>query len=124
MKIGSIVHPLFDPTLEKLSNEPLPLKAAYKVRVIVKAVQAQKVEYNELRDKALTTYGDKNEDGTLKVDEHGGVQFSGDNYKNFVKEISDLYAVEFETQKLTPEELGDIKLSAAELAAIEDILAF
>ena len=124
MRIANIVDDRFESIIEKLMNQKLPLKVAYKLRGINKIIRAQREEYEALRREALNRFGNKDEAGALQVDEAGNVGFSQENLQAFLSELNDLVKIEFDVPKISLEELGnDIELSAAELAVIEDLIA-
>jgi hypothetical protein len=123
MKLARIVDDKFHVALQKLANEPLPLKTAFKLKGISKAVKEEYSKYDEVRKEALQKHGQKNEDGTLKTDEKGNVAFDDNGLQGFVDEINELTSLEIDMGTVKISELGDnIKLTSNELDLLDGVI--
>jgi len=118
MKLAKIIDDRFHIALNKLSGEALPLKTAFKLKGIMKQVREEYLKYDEVRREALSRHGEKNEDGSLKLDERENVQFSEEGLMAFTSELSELTNMELNIPTVNLSELGDkitITIEDAEL---------
>lgn len=123
MKLARIIDERLHVALNKLSKEALPLKTAFKLKGIIKAIQEEYAKYDEVRKDALQRHGEKNKDGSLKIDERQNVVFSGDSLAAFAKDMADLTNMEVNISTVTLAELGDnIKITIEDVEMLEDII--
>jgi hypothetical protein len=123
MKLAKIVDQRFIGVLRKLMKQPLPIKAAYKLKNIISKTDEEYEKYEELRKSAINKYANKNKDGELSLDKAGNAKFSDDNMKLFAAELNDLLSVDVEVAKLKIEDFGaDAVMTAEDLIIISDIL--
>lgn len=123
MKLGTLIDPRFKVAINKLQNAPLSLKAAFKVRSLIKAVEKEVATYEETRQAALTKYGKKDEDGSLlTLGENKNVQFDAGMFEKFVEELKELTNLDINLTKLDAADLSNITISADELAFLEDLI--
>lgn len=124
MKIMNILEPKFQDAIKKLQKTAMPIKTAYKLKTIVKKMDEELTKYEEFRQELLLKHGSKNEDGSLKVDESGTVQFAGVSLGMFTKELNDLANVEIDVGSLNPDEFGDkAEISTADLMALDALIS-
>lgn len=107
MKLARIVDPKFHAALEKLANQALPLKVAFRLKGIVKTVQDEFTKYEEVRQAALMKYGMKDGSGNLELDDNGNTRFDGNSFQEFAKELGGLINEEIEVPTIKLAELGD-----------------
>lgn len=124
MKLARLIDPEFQKALVALTKQQLPLKAAYKLRNVVKKVEQEFSTYEELRKGALDKYGKKKEDGSLETNEANNVIFSSkEEMISFIKELGDLTNEEVEIPTISVDELGEgVKISAEEITNLEGLL--
>ena len=122
MKLSRIVDDRLYATLNKLATEPLPLRAAFRLKGIGKKAREEYLKYDEVRKEALQKHGLKNEDGTLKVDEKNNAQFDEAGIRAFSNELNELLSMDVELPTLKASELGNVKLSANDLEVLDGIL--
>lgn len=123
MKLSTLINPEFQETVAKLAKAELPLASAFKLKGITKRIDEEFNKYEEIRKKALTQYGEKDENDKLITQENGSVKFSEEGMKAFVVDINELLKTEVEMPKLKISELGNkVTLSANEVLTIEDII--
>jgi len=126
MKLGTLIDPRFKAALAKLQAAPLPLKIAFKLRGVVKAIEKELQTYEDVRQAALQKHGLKDEAGKLLTndDEIKSVKFESEEaFKAFLKDLADLSSVEVEIPKVVVADIEEaVKLSSDELAMLEDLL--
>ena len=123
MKIGRLLHPKFQEIVRNLQTNQVPLKGAYKLKAVVKAIDEEIGKYQELRVSAVEKYGRRLQNGELDKDENGNVQFDNDNQQVFVTEINDLLALDVPINKISLSDLGDkVVISVEDLYLIEDLI--
>lgn len=122
MILARIVDNRFHEALNKLALAPLPLKTAFKLKGISKVVREEYAKYEEVRQAALKNHGEKNEDGSLKLDETGNVKFSQDGMIAFAKDMGELTALEINLPGVKVSELGNINLTLADLEQLDGIV--
>ena len=82
--------------LSKLTNLELPIKLSYAFSKNITKIDAELKAYNIEREKLLKKYGEKDEEGKLKVSEKGEVNIL--DRENFNKEIAELLQCESEIE--------------------------
>ena len=123
MKLAMIANEGFHNALSKLLAEPLPLRTAFKLKGISKAVQDEFAKYEEVRQAALKKHGLKKKDGSLKLDERQNVMFNDDGMKAFSAEVADLTAMDVSVPTVKLSELGDnIKLTVVEIGLLDGVI--
>jgi hypothetical protein len=123
VKLAKLIEKEFQEAVRLLLKQPLPLWAAFKMRGIIKKIDVELDNYEEVRRGALMKYGKKKEDGTLSMNEVGNIQFEQEDFRAFVKEMGELTAIEVELGTISLAELGDdIKLSTSDLMSLDDLL--
>lgn len=80
--------------LSKLTNLEFPIKLSYAFSKNITKIDAELKAYNIEREKLLKKYGEKDEEGKLKVSEKGEVNIL--DRENFNKEIAELLQCESE----------------------------
>jgi hypothetical protein len=122
MKMMILVNEDFKKALVSLSKQPLPLKAAFKMKSIIKKVDEEQAKYDECRKEALERLGEKGEDGKLIV-ENGIVKMSAENLAKFAKEVQVFQDEEVDFSKLKLSELGeDVLLTTQEMLLLDHII--
>jgi hypothetical protein len=124
VKLSNLIDPRFKQAINKLNQQQLPLKAAFKIKGIIDTIDAELAKYEAVRQSALLKYGKKNDDGSVATDQSGNVVLEGDNANAFVKELNDLLALDLTLDKVSAQELGDnITISSEELFLLDFISA-
>lgn len=107
MKLAALLGIDFQNAIVALSNEKLPMPTAYKLKKIIKKVNEELVNYNELLAKLQEQH--KDEEG--KVDQAA-----------FMKDYQELVNMDIETDKLEMKNLQNVTLSTKDLVFLEPIL--
>lgn len=91
----------------------VPAKVAYKFNKLCIDLDADNKFYNEELNKILQQYANKNEDGSFKRTEAGGIDIKEDQIEAAQKEIDGLYNLEIDAPdiKFTVDELDGLELS-------------
>lgn len=100
-------------SLGKLLNKELPVKTAYRLGKLSKALQSELDQFNLTRNNLIKKYG-KEKDGQYQIDPD-----DKEALEKFNKEIEELLSVEINIDVYDPisvDELGEIKLSAIDMS--------
>lgn len=106
--------------LSKLTNLELPIKLSYAFSKNITKIDAELKAYNMEREKLLNKYGEKDEEGKLKLSEKGEVNIL--DRENFNKDVSELLKCESEIDihLIDLESIDtDIKITPGELMIID-----
>lgn len=113
-------------TLQKLSHQPLPGRAAFQIGRLLKKLEEVLASYNEVRVKLIEKYAKKNEDGTFEVNDNNEYQFTAENMQAYVSEINNVIAdeVEVEARPINFKDIENLEFTAAEMTFLEPFLMF
>ena len=106
--------------LSKLTNLELPIKLSYAFSKNITKIDAELKAYNMERGKLLNKYGEKDEEGKLKLSEKGEVNIL--DRENFNKDVAELLKCESEIDihLIDLESIDtDIKITPGELMIID-----
>lgn len=118
VKIQDIVNAI--ETFNVMSNKEMPIKTSFKVARIAKELDKEYQLFNETRRKAIETYGEKDENGELKIDDKGNVALIQDKIETFSAEMNELLnnEVSLNTAPFTLSELEGITLTPAQTSTL------
>lgn len=94
--------------LQKLSNQALPGRVAFRIGRLLKRLEEVLTSYNEVRNSLLEKYAKKKEDGSFELNEKNEYQFDEAHMKLFVEEMNKLVAEET-TVEADPIKFSDIE---------------
>lgn len=102
--------------LEKVFNQDLPVRMAYKISKIIKAVNNELTTFDEFRNKLLNKYGTDAGEGKFSI--------SAENVPLFQEDIKSLLETEvtLEFNRITLDDLGSIKLSSRDLSTLDYLI--
>lgn len=80
--------------LSKLNNMKLNIKVSYAVAKNINKIEKELEIYNEEKAKLIDKYGEKDEEGNLKVDEAGNIEII--DKENWNKDFKELLEIENE----------------------------
>ena len=106
--------------LSKLTNLELPIKLSYALSKNITKIDVELKAYNMERGKLLNKYGEKDEEGKLKLSEKGEVNIL--DRENFNKDVAELLKCESEIDihLIDLESIDtDIKITPGELMIID-----
>lgn len=122
MKLATVIDPKFKEIIKKLMEQPLPIKASYKLAGIVKKVDEENARFEEVRQASLKNFGTKDEAGNLQIDENNNVKFTQENLIEFSKQLAELGQEDVEFQSIKISDLGDkVELTPSEMLIIADL---
>lgn len=128
MKYNELNNMQFITALQRLAQRPLPVKAAYNVKKWADVIQRARATISaEYSKEVLGTFAEKNEDGTVKLknpSDASSYTVPEDQMEGFTKVHDEFGERTFnlERRKILLEDLGNIDISAAEIAGLEPIL--
>lgn len=113
-------------TLQKLSHQPLPGRAAFQIGRLLKKLEEVLTSYNEVRVQLIEKYANKNEDGTFEVNDKNEYQFTAENMQAYISEINNVIAdeVEVEAKPINFKDIEKLEFTAAEMTFLEPFLMF
>lgn len=106
--------------LSKLTNLELPIKLSYAFSKNITKIDTELKAYNMEREKLLNKYGEKDEEGKLKLSEKGEVNIL--DRENFNKDVAELLKCEskIDIHLIDLESIDtDIKITPGELMIID-----
>jgi hypothetical protein len=122
MKFAVFQNPVVFDTLNKLFAAQLPVKIAYRLSKVQKAISTESQKYQELRVGLIKKYGEKNEDGSSVVDENGNVKLLEGSMDELVEEMNELHDIDVEIPgHVTIDEIEKIDLSSYDLSILEEL---
>lgn len=91
--------------LSKLNNMDLNIKVSYAIAKNINKIEKELEVYNKEKAKLIDKYGEKDEEGKLKVDEAGNIKIIDE--ENWNKEFKELLEIENEIDihKINEEDL-------------------
>jgi hypothetical protein len=123
MKLARVADPRFHSALDKLANQELPGRVAFRLKGAVKTVREEFAKYEEVRNNALKKYGKKDEAGNLVLGSNQSVEFEGENLQAFAKEIGELANEEVSIPTIKLADLGDkVNLTMADAEMLDGFI--
>ena len=115
MKLGQIEQLI--PTLSTLKDKELPLRVAYKISLLMKAVENDYNFYMEEAKKILKEYAQVDSEGQYITDENGNIPFKEEFADEAQKKVQELKEIEGTETNLffTLDEFDGISLTPAQL---------
>lgn len=116
MKLKEIV--LAVPALSKVAAGDLSLRLAYRLKLLISALQKEADFFSEQRQKIFEKYGLQNEDGSY--------HFEGDNEQKAVAELDELLDLEVspETEILEIPISENIRISVGDISLLAPFIHF
>lgn len=81
---------------EDIYSISLEGKTSFKIARILKELNNEYSTFQKSRQNLILKYGEKNENGSIKIDDEGNFKILRDNVEQFTKELEDLLATEIE----------------------------
>jgi len=110
--------------LQKLGNQPLRGKLAYKVGKVIQEISNELSLYDKARHELLEKYCIKDDNNEIVVYENGNVQIAKENIPVYTEEINKLNDTEIELNivLLDLDDFQDIEMTPKEMMDIEWII--
>ena len=115
----------FQELYQKIKNDRISFKTAYKFNKINLALLPDIEFYQENIQKILDNYAEKDEDGNFKSnEENSGVMIKEEKIEQCHKEINDLQSIDVEISDIvfTMDELEGLKITPLELSSLMPLI--
>lgn len=123
MLLGVIVSSEFQATLKKLASQPFPLQTAFKLKRIIKIVNDEVNNFDEIRNDIINSYAVRDVNNVIQTLPGGAVQLNLNLKSEWSKKLEDLYKLDIELPTISLKDLSEsIKLSAEELIILDCIV--
>lgn len=123
MKFAAFQNQAVFELLNRLFAAQVPVKVAYKLSKIQKAVGIEAERYQELRLKVVKKFGETDEAGELVVDDKGNAKIPDEAIPALVDEMNELHAIDADLPdiKISIDDLEKVELSAMDLSILETL---
>ena len=110
--------------LQKLSNQQLPGRIAFRIGRLLKKLEEVLTSYNEVRNNLLEKYAKRKEDGTFELNDKNEYQFDEEHMKIFVEEMNKLVAEEtsVEADPIKFSDIENLDFTPADITLLEPFL--
>jgi hypothetical protein len=102
-------------------NEKLSVGLSYKIYKLCNSIEQEERFFNQKRQDVIEEFGQKNDDGSLAVNDQGFIQIIAGKEQDAQKALDELTAIDVDMPNITftLDELSEIKLSVMDMAALE-----
>ena len=110
--------------MKKLAQKTLKGKTAYHIARLIREADKELTLFNETRANLIKKYGEKDENGELKIEENGNCILMPDKIENFYSELNDVLNnnIELNAEKLSIEELEELDFTPSEMLTLESFI--
>ena len=110
--------------LQKLSNQQLPGRTAFRIGRLLKKLEDVLTSYNEVRTSLLEKYAKHKEDGSFEVNDKNEYIFEDVNV--FIEEMNKLIMeeVEVEADPIDFKSIEDVSFTPVEITLLEPFVKF
>lgn len=111
-------------TMKKLSQKSLKGKTAYYIARLLREIDKELTLFNETRGDLIKKYGEKDENGELKIDENGNCKFGPDTIEQFYSEMNDILnnGIELNANKINLKDLEELDFTPTEMIILEPFI--
>ena len=111
-------------TMKKLSQKSLKGKIAYYIARLLREIDKELTLFNETRGTLIKKYGEKDENGELKIDENGNCKFSPEATERFYSEMNDILnnVIELNANKINLNDLEELDFTPTEMIILEPFI--
>ncbi len=109
--------------LNTMAEKDISIKLSYKLSKLNKKLQEEQKNYEEQNIKIINKYGERDENGELKVDQKSNsIPIIMDKIQDFQKEMTELNELEFEVDfvPISIEDFGNINISPNSILHLVD----
>jgi hypothetical protein len=124
MKLIALLDEKFRDALMRLNSQPLPIYTAVLLNTINNQIKKELNDYENNRISLLKTLSNKNQDGSLIVNESGDIQLDEDKKEIYISKLEETLNLEIELSKLDLESLDGIKISVNDLILLHDLIKY
>ena len=110
--------------LNEHRNDKMPIKTAYKFNKLLTSFESDFKFFQEKYREILFKYCNKNEDGSLFINDSGDFIVEKENTEKYTADMTDLLStlVEIPEIKFTLDELDGIEITVQEAASLKSII--
>lgn len=110
--------------MKKLSQKPLKGKTAYYTARLLREIDKELTLFNETRGNLIKKYGEKDENGELKIDENGNCKFTSEEMDKFYFEMNDILnnIIELNANKIELNDLENLDFTPTEMILLEPFI--
>ena len=108
-------------TMQKLATQKFKSKTAFQIARILKKLDEEIKIFNDTRAALIQKYGERDENGELKVDDNNNCTIQKEALENFNQELSDLLntTIEINADKINIDDLSEGSFTPSEIIALE-----
>ena len=119
VKLNDIVNST--ETFNKIMQQSFKGSLAFKIARLARELDKEMQTFNSERQKIIQKYGEKGENGELKVDENGNVRFENSKIQEINDEFNSLLNTELEinADKLPIDSIDAFEITPQEMLGIE-----
>ena len=119
IKLNDIVNAT--ETLNKIMQQSFKGSLAFKIARLARELDKEMQTFNAEKQKIIQKYGEKDENGELKIDEKGLVKFNKANLKEINEEFNSLLDTDLEinVDKLPMDSIDNFEITPQEMLQIE-----
>lgn len=122
IKLSNIVDNIN--VFSELSTREMPAIIAFRMAHIVDKITKEYNTFQDVREKMIHKYGEKDENGKLKVDENNQVHFSEENTTLFNNEMIELMntVINIDEEKIPISTFKDMYFTPAQMYLLEPLI--
>lgn len=113
-------------TFNHFANQNLPVQLSYQIAKIMIKLEEETQSFEYAKNSLFKKYAERNEDGSLVLNEEGQIVVPKESEEEFLREMQDLLDLEvtLECEKISLSQLNEtgISISPLEMAAIEPFI--
>lgn len=109
---------------KELSKKPIKIKVAYNIAKIIKAIEKENQLFEETRQRLLEKFCEKNENGSIKVNNNGNAIVRSECVDDYNTEIKELLEskVEITAEPIKLEDLETLELTPTQAYVISEFI--
>lgn len=110
--------------MKKLAQKSLKGKTAYYIARLLREIDKELTLFNETRGNLIKKYGEKDENGELKIDENGNCKFLPEEMDKFYSEMNDILndIIELNVNKIELNDLENLDFTPTEMILLEPFI--
>jgi hypothetical protein len=114
------------PALRELTTKPFKGATSFKIARLIRELDKENVLFEEARAKLIETYGLRDENQQLMINEDGSIKIQEDKIEACNLEIISLLSasIEINAEKIPIEAFNDIELSPIQAAAVDILIDY
>ena len=108
----------------EIANMPIKMRTSFAIARIIRNLETELETFEKTRQELIQMYGEKNDDGSLKINEDGNIIIASENIEKYNKEIQDLLNEEITiaAEPLRIEDMEYIELTPTQAYMIEKFI--